>query len=78
MGASGSVTIHHLGDIETTGSKAHGIVAQSIAGTTGTLNGSNYSGLAGTVTVTTDGRISAGGGNAHAIVAQSPGRVTAT
>jgi hypothetical protein len=73
MGASGSVTIHHLGDIETTGSKAHGIVAQSIAGTTGTLNGSNYSGLAGTVTVTTDGRISAGGGNAHAIVAQSLG-----
>ena len=43
--------------------KAHGIVAQSIAGIDGNAEpAATYSGHGGTVTVTTDGRISAGGG----------------
>ncbi|NTV69665.1 MAG: hypothetical protein HGA71_05900 [Azonexaceae bacterium] len=73
MGSSGTVTVNHAGDIETTGSTAHGIIAQSIAGTAGTLSGVTYGGLAQSVTVDTSGRISIGGENAHGIVAQSLG-----
>ena len=82
MGSSGTVTVNHTGDIETTGSRAHGIVAQSITGTAGSLavridanttQTLNYSGQAQTVTVTTSGLIHTGGENSHGIVAQSLG-----
>ena len=73
QGSGGKVTVSHEGDILTFGTAAHGIVAQSIGGTSGTIDGRIYGGLGQDVIVNSTGNIIISGENAHGIVAQSLG-----
>lgn len=72
-GSGGAVTVSHEGNIQTFGAAAHGIVAQSIGGTSGTVNSRIYGGLGQDVIVNSTGDIIISGAGAHGIVAQSLG-----
>ena len=80
-GGSVDITLNSQGTITTSGDRAHGILAQSIAGGGGILNGiagnSNLlgSGSAGSVSVQVDGNISVTGDGSYGVFFQqrSPG-----